>query len=57
MAIESKKGHSTSPPSTASHSPRTVRYEFSLLAGLAGGVASSSLLHPLDTIKTRLAGT
>ena len=32
-----------------------VKYEH-LVAGVAGGVVSTAILHPLDTIRTRLAG-
>jgi solute carrier family 25 folate transporter 32 len=32
-----------------------IKYEH-LVAGIAGGVVSSTILHPLDTIRTRLAG-
>lgn len=32
-----------------------IKYEH-LVAGVAGGVISTSILHPLDTIRTRLAG-
>lgn len=32
-----------------------IKYEH-LVAGVAGGLISSAILHPLDTIKTRLAG-
>ena len=32
-----------------------IKYEH-LLAGIAGGVVSTTILHPLDTIRTRLAG-
>ncbi len=32
-----------------------MRYEH-LVAGVSGGVASSLILHPLDLIKTRIAG-
>lgn len=33
-----------------------MRYEH-LLAGISGGVASTLILHPLDLIKIRFAGT
>lgn len=33
-----------------------VKYEH-LLAGISGGVTSTLLLHPLDLIKIRFAGT
>lgn len=32
-----------------------IKYEH-LVAGIAGGVVSTTILHPLDTIRTRLAG-
>ena len=32
-----------------------IKYEH-LAAGVAGGVVSSTILHPLDTMRTRLAG-
>lgn len=32
-----------------------IKYEH-LVAGIAGGVVSSMILHPLDTMRTRLAG-
>jgi len=32
-----------------------IGYEH-LLAGISGGVTSTMILHPLDTLKTRLAG-
>lgn len=28
-----------------------------LMAGVAGGVVATMILHPLDTLRTRLAGT
>ena len=33
-----------------------IGYEH-LLAGISGGVTSTMILHPLDTLKTRLAGS
>lgn len=37
------------------HRYKQIKYEH-LVAGIAGGVVSTSILHPLDTIRTRLAG-
>lgn len=34
----------------------TIRYEH-LVAGFSGGVTSTLILHPLDLIKIRFAGT
>ncbi|XP_046438983.1 mitochondrial folate transporter/carrier-like isoform X2 [Daphnia pulex] len=36
------------------HRYKQIKYEH-LVAGIAGGVVSTSILHPLDTIRTRLA--
>lgn len=46
------------PPGTGRVLPvlRHVKYEH-FVAGISGGVVSTLMLHPLDLIKTRFAGT
>lgn len=44
-----------SPVSALFRRYQQIKYEH-LVAGVAGGVVSSMILHPLDTIRTRLAG-
>lgn len=46
----------TSPSNSAKSVFQHVKYEH-LVAGITGGVASTLILHPLDLIKIRFAGT
>lgn len=59
MSSAPNPGLSAKPASLAGHVQQVfshVRIE-NLIAGLSGGVVSTLVLHPLDLVKIRFAGT